>query len=133
MTHISQDDEFRLKANVQQRESRGHGGGLTDDLESRLGDAGLNAKQTLQAVDQLSADYKKAAAAEGDVISDWLLTSILRAFIGRGEISKLSLLRGDFQGEGGLAQRVNEHIGSSSFTAADMISARLAIAQEAIQ
>lgn len=131
MTHVSKDDETRFKANVQQRDSRGHGGGLTDDLEAQVGDAGLDVQQILQAVDQLAADYKKAAAAAGDVIPDWLLGSILRAFISRGETGKLSLLRGDFQGEEGLAQRISEHTGSS-FTAADMIAARLAVAQEAI-
>lgn len=132
MTHVSKDDEIRFKEAIELRESRGHGGGLTDDLEAQLGDAGLDAQQTLQTVDQLAADYKKAATAEGDVIPDWLVASILRAFISRGEIGKLPLLRGDFQGEEGLAQRISEHIGSSSFTAADMISARLAVAREAI-
>lgn len=133
MTHVSKDDETRLKATIEQRELRGHGGGLTDDFEDQVDEAGPGIKQILQIVEQLTVDYKKAAAAAGDVIPDWLVASILRAFIGRGETGKLSLLRGDFQGEEGLAQRINEHIGSSTFIAADMISARLAVAQEAIQ
>lgn len=130
---ISQADEVRLKAALQYRESKGYGGGLVDDLEFRVGDAGLDVKKTLLAVGQITADYKKAAATAGDQIPDWLLASIIRAFVGRGEIAKLPLLQGDFQGEEGVAQRISNQIDSPSFTDADMILARLSIAQEVIR
>lgn len=133
---------------IAKREYLGHGGGLIDDFAGEIAKAGLDAAFEGRAA-QVSGGFIARAQELSDQVPGWLIERVVGAFIVRGEIARLDLLRGldALQAPGGrnetdllsITKLIGDQMGQThgadwrdGYTAAEMYEARLALLEKAL-